>query len=147
MAQKRAVYLGGGGVPYTTFEGSAEQIKQQAIQKGINPVNLFGEGFKSVGEVDYQPALDYLFPQQTKPTTQQIQQPTQQQPTGQGKYFAWAQTPDNRILSMQGEQKAVLADIEKSGWKLSQGQAQTAKYGKEGQFLGWEGGFPSKPNV
>lgn len=63
MATKKykAVYLGGGGVPYTELEGSsAEEVKQKAVSAGINPVNLYGEGFKPISEVTYQPALTFL---------------------------------------------------------------------------------------
>lgn len=44
MAIKKAIYLGGGGVPYTVITGSTPQeIQQKSVDKGINPTNLYGE--------------------------------------------------------------------------------------------------------
>ena len=90
---------------------------------------------------------DIGIPQQQQGQGQQgqQQQQQQQQSQGQGKYFAWAQTPDGRILSMQGEKQAVLDDIRNSGWQLAVGQEQTARYSEGGAFMGWEGGLPNKP--
>ena len=48
----KAIYLGGGGVPYTVITGTTiEDIKKQAIAKKINPDNLYGEGFRAISSI------------------------------------------------------------------------------------------------
>ena len=135
MTLYKAVFLGDENTPYTEITGTSIQEVMDKARNGqnptgakINPDNLYGEGFShSVADIPTgnDNATTFLGTEEATSIGGQ-----QQSPQGQGKYFAWAQTPDGRVLSMQGEQQAVLDDIKNSGWQLLQGQAQTAKYNK-----------------
>lgn len=100
-------------------------------------------GFKDWGGITHQPTITIEQAMKNLGATfgpgigvpQATQQATQQQiptSTGTQRFFAWAQTPSGKIVSMSGEKESVLADIKQSGFILRDHQI---------------GSFPAKPTV
>jgi hypothetical protein len=86
--------------------------------------------------------------QRNQTTTQPTTTPTTRgQTTGQGRYLAWMQTDDGRILSFSGaNQQQAIDEARRNGWVMLSGQSATPQYTNDGIFMGWREVYPDRPS-